>query len=128
MCAWLCVCIRLSGYNLFILITSEAMWCYMNPTWLAKQILLFLYGAIVSNDIRIEVHHRNQPNENKLVLYTICCFHFKSRLQQLYISTKMEHFSYKGGHGMMCSRHLISWLGLYFKWLWIISNNYVNVV
>ena len=51
-------------------------------------------AAIVS--LTIKVHCRSQPNESKLALYKPL-FHFYSHLKQLYISNKMECFSYKGG-------------------------------
>ena len=60
--------------------------------------------VIVSIDcrhgLRIEAHHRKQPNKSKLALYTIHYFTL-SHLIQLYISNKTECFSYKGGYGVM---------------------------
>ena len=40
------------------------------------------------------MHRENQPNKCKLALYKSPT-HFNSSLKQLYISSKMEHFSYK---------------------------------
>ena len=60
-------------------------------------------AAIVNIDsrhgLRIEAHHRNQPNKSKLALYKPL-LHFYSHLKQLYISNKTEHFSYKSGCGV----------------------------
>ena len=47
------------------------------------------------NGLRIEAHRSNQPNKNKLSLFS--CY---SLFKQLYTSRKMEHFSYKGGCGV----------------------------
>ena len=54
---------------------------------------------ISKHDLSIDVHQRNQSNEIVLALYShyIC---FNSRLKQLYISNKTEHFIYKDGCGM----------------------------
>ena len=57
-------------------------------------------SAIAGIDIRcgltIEVYCGNQPNKTKLVMHT-ALFHVNS---QLYISNKMEHFSYRGRFGI----------------------------
>ena len=53
--------------------------------------------------LKVEACHGNQPNRSRLALYNGYC-HFKSCLKQLYISNKMEHFSYKcecSVHGCM---------------------------
>ena len=56
-------------------------------------------GIISRRGLKIEVHHRNQPNKSKLVLYKPL-LHFYSHLKQLYMSNKTECFSYKGGYGV----------------------------
>ena len=46
------------------------MYCSMNLARLVKQVLQLLYGNCSrKHDFRIEVHHRNQPNKIKLMLY-----------------------------------------------------------
>ena len=66
-------------------------------------------AAIVSIDsrhgLRIEALHRNQPNKSKLALYKPLLY-FYSHLKQLYISNKKEHFSYKGGCGVLVCTHI----------------------
>ena len=80
--------------------------------------------AIVSinsrRGLRIEAHHRNQPNKSKLALYK-SLLHFYSHLEQLYISNKTEHFSYKGGCGMRGRTHIEA-----FKKELQISNSHNN--
>ena len=85
-------------------------------------------AAIVSvvsrHGLTIEVHCRNQSNKSKLALYKLLlCFY--SYLKHLYISNKMEHFSYKGGCGMywqMCIKAFNRRAGLSRdKRLWGIS-------
>ena len=58
-----------------------------------------IVGIVIRRGITIELSHRNQPNRSKLALYKLF-LHFYSKLKQLYISTKMEHFVYKGGFGI----------------------------
>ena len=48
--------------------------------------------------LRIEAHHRNQPNNSKLALYK-SLLRLYSHLKQPYISNKTKRFSYKGGCG-----------------------------
>ena len=82
------VCVRL-------LITSGAIWTPYN--WLNKGYSFYMAAVIVIDGgcgLRIEVHHGNQPNKSKILLY-ICYFEF-NLFKQLYTSCKMEHFSYKG--------------------------------
>ena len=62
--------------------------------------------SIVSRcGLSIDAHHRNQHNESKLAMYNPL-LQFNSRLEQLYISKKMEHFSYKGGCGIRGHTHI----------------------
>ena len=56
-------------------------------------------GINSKRGLRIEVHHRNQPNKSKIALYKPL-FHFDSQLKQLYISNRTESFRYKGGCDM----------------------------
>ena len=53
-------------------------------------------GIVSRCDLKTEVCHRNQLNKSKLALYTPLL----SRLKQLYMNNKTEHFSYKGGCGV----------------------------
>ena len=87
-----------------LVITSGVMWHDMDPyDWLNK-LCNFCMAAIVSIvtrcGLRIEAPHRNQTNKSKLALYKPL-LHFYSHLKQLYISNKMERFSYKGGYGVL---------------------------
>ena len=76
----------------------------MEPRWLVKQVLQLYVGALFSIVLRhglsIGVRHKNQPSKCKLALYKLS-IHFNSSLNQLYISSKIEHFSYKG-EAMWC--------------------------
>ena len=71
------------------------------------------HGIDSRHGLIIDERHRNQPNKSKLALYKPL-LHFYS---QLYMSNKMEHFSYKCGCGV-CWHTLIevfkkkNWLGL----------------
>ena len=63
-----------------------------------------IIGIVSSHGLRFEACCRNQPNKSKLAVYKPL-LHFYSHLKQLYISNKMEHFSYKCGfdvHGRTC--------------------------
>ena len=67
------------------------MWHDMDPIWLVKQVLQFLYVTAVADIISrrgliIEVH---QPNKSKLAPFKLW-IHFNSCLKQLYISNKAE--------------------------------------
>ena len=64
-----------------------------------------IVGIIIRHGLTIESSHRNQPNRSKLALYEQL-LHFYSKLKQLYISTKTEHFIYKGGCGIRGSTHI----------------------
>ena len=63
-----------------------------------------IVGMTIRHGLKIEFSHRNQPNGSKLVLYKQL-LQFYSKLKQLYISTKTEHFIYKGGCGICGSTH-----------------------
>ena len=67
--------------------------------------MVALVTIVSRHDLRIEIHHRNQPSKSKLVLYIIAHY-LNNRLKQLYRSSKMEHFSYKGECGIYVSRNL----------------------
>ena len=58
-----------------------------------------IVDIVSRRDLRIEAHHRNQPNKSKLVLHKPL-LRIYSHLKQPYISNKMECFSYKGGCGV----------------------------
>ena len=61
--------------------------------------MVAIFSILSRHDFEIKVCHRNQLNKSKLALYKPL-LHFYSHLIQLYISNKMECFSYKGGCGM----------------------------
>ena len=62
--------------------------------------------SIVSrHGLNIDPHHENKPNKQKLALHKPS-IHFKSSLKWLYISSKIESFSYKGGCGVSCIEEL----------------------
>ena len=86
-----------------LIIASGVMWSDMTPYDWLNEFYSFYVTAIVGIDsrhgLRIETHHRNQPNKSKLALYEPLLY-FYSHLKQLYISKKMECFSYKGGCGV----------------------------
>ena len=64
-----------------------------------------IVGIIGRRGLRIELCHRNYPNKSKLSLYSHS-FHFNSHLKQLYISNKMEQFSYKDRCGIHGYTHI----------------------
>ena len=105
----MCVCVFVSVCPpLRLLITSGVMWHDMDPCdWLNKFCsfcMAAIFGIISRRGLRNQVHHRNQPNKNKLVLYKPL-LHFYSHLKQLYMSNKTEPLSYKSGcgvHGHTC--------------------------
>ena len=67
-----------------------------------------IVGMDSSPGLAIETHHRNPPNKSKLALYNPL---LALVIKQLYISNKMECFSYSGEFGIP---RLVkkSWLGL----------------
>ena len=75
----------------------------MNPyDWLNKFYSLYMtaiVGFVSRRGLWIEVRHKNQPNKSKLALYKRLLY-WNSHLKQLYISNKVERFSYKGGCGV----------------------------
>ena len=62
-------------------------------------------GIVIRRGLTFESSHRNQPNRSKLALYKLLLY-FYSKLKQLYISTKTEHFIYKGGCGIHGHTHI----------------------
>ena len=64
-----------------------------------------IVGIVIRCGLTIESSHRNQPNRSKLALYKPL-LHFYSKLKQLYINTKIEHFIYKGGCGIHGCTHI----------------------
>ena len=74
------------------------MWCMIWTVydWLNK-FYNFLMAAIVSiiirSGLRIKMHHKNQRNKTKMILYRPL-FHIKGHLNQLHISNKLEYFSF----------------------------------
>ena len=85
----------------WLLIASGMIW--IPHDWL-NEFYSFNVAAEVSivsrHGLSISVYHENQFNRHTVALYKPS-FHFNSSLKQLYISSKMEHFSCKGGYGMM---------------------------
>ena len=70
---------------------TDVMYCSMNLARLVKQVLQLLYGNCSrKHDLRIEVHHRNQPNKTKQMLYKPLV-HLKVALKSS--SLYDEHFS-----------------------------------
>ena len=53
--------------------------------------------------LRVEMHHINQSNKSKVLLYKplLLLFYFNIPFKQLYTSNKMESLGYKG----VCSMH-----------------------
>ena len=68
--------------------------------------LQLIEGVIETNLIRVIAYP---------VTFTVIVRHLK----QLYLSNKMEHFSYKGGCGVCVLRHLKE------SWLWLLINGFV---
>ena len=98
----MCVCVS----TLRLLITSGKIWTQYH--WLNK--FYNCYIAAVINivtrcGLSIYACHRHQSHKSKLVLYKPS-INFNSRLKQLYISNKMEHFSCKGGCGVCGHTHI----------------------
>ena len=69
----ICVCLCVCVHPRRLLITSGVIWLDMDTILLAKQVLQFHIISVViitsGSGLIIEVHHRNQPNKSKLVLY-----------------------------------------------------------
>ena len=61
-----------------------------------------IVGIVTRRGLRIEVHHRSQPNKSKLALCKPL-LHLYSHLKQLYISSNTGRFNSKGRH-VMCGR------------------------
>ena len=91
------------------MITNGVIWHDIKPIWLVIQALQVYMAAIVNVVSRcgltIEVCCRDQPNNSKLVLCKPW-IHFYNHLIQLYLSNKMEHFSFKGGCGVHGFTHI----------------------
>ena len=78
--------------------------------------MVAIVDIVSRHGLLIKACHRNQPNKGnyKLELYKLL-LHCNIYLKQLYISNKMECFSYKGGCGgvgICISRHLKEELAL----------------
>ena len=90
--------------------------------WLNK---FYSFCVVSRHGLTIEAHRKNQPNKSKLALYKPL-LHFYSQLKQLYISNKMECFSYKGECGIHGHMHIgmfkeeLAWVT--DKRLWVNSN------
>ena len=106
-CVGVCVCACVCGCVCTcmcppprLLINSGVIWTPYD--WLNKFYNFYL-AAVVSIismcGLSINVHHKNQPNKHKLELFK-SSIHFNSSLKRLYISSKIEYFSYKGGCDM----------------------------
>ena len=77
----------------------------MDPyDWLSKFYSFYeaiVIGIVSSRGLIIDARYGNQPNKSKLAVYMLSIL-FNSSLKWLYISSKMEHFIYKGGCGVTC--------------------------
>ena len=99
MCVFICVCVCCVCVCVCVCVSipipkaSSMMWCdeWTLYDWLNK-FYNFYIAAVVGIGSRyglcIDLHHRNQPNKNKLALY-IRLIHLNSHLKQLYICNKM---------------------------------------
>ena len=95
MFAYLCVYVCLPP---MLLITSDVIWTSYD--WLSKSYSLYVaivVGIVSRCGLYIDTHHENQPNKHKLPLFK-WSIPFNSSLKWLYINSKMECFSYKGGY------------------------------
>ena len=94
-----CMCVYLRAASAPRLLITSGM-IRIPHDCMVKQVLQLHVAAVVGIISRcglsIDPHHRNQPNKSKLELYKPS-IHFSNHLKQLYISNKMECFSYKGG-------------------------------
>ena len=82
-----------------LLITSGMIWTPYD--WLNKFYSFYMAAVVVIDDGRgltVEACRINQPNKSKLLLYKLL-LSLKIPFKQLYTSSKMEYFSYKGGCG-----------------------------
>ena len=89
------VCLSVSAPRLVIV--SGVIWTPYD--WLNKFYcfcIAAVIGIVSRHGLTIEAHCRNQHNKSRLALFKPL-LHFYS---QLYISKKMEYFSYKGGCGI----------------------------
>ena len=100
-----CVCVSVYPPPRLV-ITSGLIWTLYD--WLNKFYsfcIVAIVGIISRRDLIIEAHCRNLLNKSKLALYKLL-LHFYSHLKQLYISNKMEHFSYKCRCGIHRCTHI----------------------
>ena len=84
-----------------LLVTSGVIWTSYD--WLNKFYSFYviaLVGIVSRRGLSIDTWCENQANKHKLALYK-SSIHFNTSLKQLYISNKMECFSYKGRCGVM---------------------------
>ena len=95
-----CVCVRVL---LRLLITSSISGVIRTPyNWLNKSYSFYMAAIVIvggGHGFRIEAHHR----KNLIIVSYLCIscyFHFNIPFKQLYTSSNMEHFIYKGGCGM----------------------------
>ena len=108
MCALAYVCVFVY-LPLRLLITSGVIWHDIIPIWLINMFYRFYMATIISivsrRGLTIKVHHWNQPSKSKLALYKPW-IHFNNLIKYLYISHKMEHFSYKSGCSVRGHTHI----------------------
>ena len=94
-------CVHVSALRL--LINSSVIWTSYD--WLNKLYSFYIatvVGIVSRRGFNIDVHHENHANQHKLAQCKPS-IHFNCSLKWLYISSKIEHFSYKGGCGMACN-------------------------
>ena len=105
-CVCVCVCVHMCVCMCVCVPTPWGM-IWTPYDWLNNFYSCYM-AAIVSIisrcGLRIKVCHRNQANKTKLVPYKSLLS--KSHSKQLYISNKMECFSYKGKCGISVLGHL----------------------
>ena len=116
-----CACtvsIDSSTHSLCLLFYYVLLVIWTPYDWLSKFYsfhMAALVGIVSKCSLRIEVYHKNQPNESELAQCKLL-IHFNSYLKLLYINDKMEHFSYEvvcvAYMGLHVSRHLN------YSWLW----------
>ena len=90
----MCVCVPPRLFK-----TSSVIWTAYN--WLNKFYSFYVYVVAVVSiisrcSLSIDVRHGNQLNKRNVALFMLS-IHFNNNISLLYISSEMEHFSYKGG-------------------------------
>ena len=98
-CLSACLSVCLSVPRL--LVTSGMIW--MPYDWFKKSYSFYkaaIVGIVSRCGLSMDARCENQPNKHNVAVY-MPSIHFNSSVKRSYISSKTEHFSYKGEHGMM---------------------------